>query len=411
MAMVLPGVALSDSILTPLINENTVATPLFMGFTPTELTPPLRQVTSLTEAAEALGDSGILYHSLRHFFDNGGFNCFVLSLGMIDEVDPVAALNSALQNPQLAEIITAEPTVSLLAIPEIRSLNVKPGDGNDDDDKPGTFVDDLLFWQQSWQALLLLCQRCGNLFALLDTPDDPTLLHQLCTSFSASNLQDAAAWWPALQTQYHDDVADDGSFMVLSPVAAVAAAIQCNDRQNGIWCAPANIALAKVVRPTLTPVDGQMLLNDDGIPLNLIRSFPGKGVRLWGCRTLLNDSGSPWRYIQTRLLVNRVEKQLGELARVYLFEPNNALTWMKLKGQAWNWLRQQWLAGAFYGSRESDAFSLSVGLGESMTQEDIIAGKMVMSVSLALLAPAEFIDIRLVFDTQNGALNASTAGE
>lgn len=240
-------------------------------------------------------------------------------------------------------------------------------------------------------------------------PTEITLTRQLVDTVTASNLHQAAAWWPALITPYPGDNGQD--YLTLSPTAAMAAVIQWNARRQGVWCAPANTPLAKTIRPTLKADAASVLQNNAGVTLNLIRSLPGKGVRPWGCRTLLNDPTSPWRYIQTRLLVNYVTSQLSVLARAWLFEPNTALTWMKLKGQAHIWLRQLWLNGAFYGTNEEDAFALDIGMPDTMTAEEINAGIMRIRIHLALLAPAEFYAITLAFDTRNGMAVQNATGE
>lgn len=199
--------------------------------------------------------------------------------------------------------------------------------------------------------------------------------------------------------------------MVLSPLPAVAAVIQRNAEERGVWMAPANISLTATLRATRTPLDAQELIESSGIQSNLIRSFVGKKVLLWGCRTLLNDDTSCWRFIQTRLLINDVENVLRDLAKNYVFEPNNAQTWMKLKAQAWTWLQQLWLAGAFYGVEEEDAFSVDIGLGETMSEQDIREGKMVLLVRLALMAPAEFIDINLTLNLRDSSSQIDVVGE
>jgi phage tail sheath protein FI len=270
-------------------------------------------------------------------------------------------------------------------------------------------VDVDALWYQGWQALLTLCRQAPQRFALLELPDSPAHAVMLTQqSFSADLCQRGAAWWPRLETSYEDEASAP---VVLSPLPSVAAAIQRSAHDNGVWKAPANIPLAKTRRPTQSILTSHALLDNQGVSCNLIRSFVGKGVRLWGCRTLISEGDSPWRYIQTRLLVSSVEHYLSKLARAYLFEPNTAPTWMKLKGQVWTWLRQQWLAGAFFGTVEDEAFSLSIGLDETMTEDDIRHGKLILQVRLALLAPAEFIDISLTLDLRDGTASAQTGGQ
>ncbi|MEL5589503.1 phage tail sheath family protein [Serratia ureilytica] len=405
MAMVLPGVSYDETLLTQASNDDPVTMPLFIGYTFPDVVIPVTtmqpvSVGSLTQAIVHFGQRGMLAYSLRHFFENGGRQCYVLSLGP-GQGEPAArllALIAALQAPQMLETLLADDKTGLVLVPELSELN----------EVNAAEVDVDALWYQGWQALLTLCRQAPQRFALLELPDAPAQAVTLTgQSFSADLCQRGAAWWPRLETPYEDEASAP---VVLSPLPAVAAAIQRSAHDNGVWKAPANLPLVKTRRPTQSILTSQALLDNQGVSCNLIRSFVGKGVRLWGCRTLLNEENTAWRYIQTRLLVSSVEHYLCKLARAYLFEPNTAPTWMKLKGQVWTWLRQQWLAGAFFGTVEEEAFSLSIGLDETMTQDDIRQGKMILQVRLALLAPAEFIDISLTLDLRDGTASAQIGG-
>lgn len=362
------------------------------------------RVGSLTQAISQFGERGTLAYALHHFFDNGGLYCYVLSLGQ-GEAEPANRLKeliSKLQSPPIKETILADTQTGLLLVPEMSELNdISPAVLSAQQENESE-VNTTSLWQQGWNALLELCHQGPPRFALLELPEclqDADLL--ITPPFFTALCQNGAAWWPRLQTSYRDN----DQFVLLSPLPAVAAAIQRRAREQGIWCAPANMMLSKTLQPTCSILPAQTRLRSLGVSCNLIRSFTGKGVRLWGCRTLLDDKTSPWRYIQTRLLANSVARYLSKLAHSYLFEPNNAQTWMKLKGQIWPWLRQQWLAGAFFGTVEEEAFSVSIGLNETMSEADIRQGKMLLRVHLALLAPAEFIDISLTLDQRDSSAN------
>lgn len=406
MAMVLPGVSYDETLLTQASNDDPVTMPLFIGYTfpgvaiPVTVMQPV-SVGSLTQANSLFGQSGTLAYSLRHFFENGGRQCYVLSLGP-GQGEPAARLHAligALQAPSMLETLLADDKTGLVLVPELSELN----------EVNAAEVDVDALWYQGWQALLTLCRQAQQRFALLELPDSPAQAVTLTgQSFSADLCQRGAAWWPRLETSYEDEASAP---VVLSPLPAVAAAIQRSAQDNGVWKAPANLPLAKTRRPTQSILTSPALLDNQGVSCNLIRSFVGKGVRLWGCRTLLNEENTAWRYIQSRLLVSSVEHYLSKLARAYLFEPNTAPTWMKLKGQVWTWLRQQWLAGAFFGTVEDEAFSLSIGLDETMTEDDIHQGKMILQVRLALLAPAEFIAVSLTLDLRDGTTSAQIGGQ
>lgn len=406
MAMVLPGVSYDETLLTQASNDDPVTMPLFIGYTfpgvaiPVTVMQPV-SVGSLTQANSLFGQSGTLAYSLRHFFENGGRQCYVLSLGP-GQGEPAARLHAligALQTPQMLETLLADDKTGLVLVPELSELN----------EVNAAEVDVDALWYQGWQVLLTLCRQAQQRFALLELPDSPAQAVTLTgQSFSADLCQRGAAWWPRLETSYEDEASAP---VVLSPLPAVAAAIQRSAQDNGVWKAPANLPLAKTRRPTQSILTSPALLDNQDVSCNLIRSFVGKGVRLWGCRTLLNEENTAWRYIQSRLLVSSVEHYLSKLARAYLFEPNTAPTWMKLKGQVWTWLRQQWLAGAFFGTVEDEAFSLSIGLDETMTEDDIHQGKMILQVRLALLAPAEFIAVSLTLDLRDGTTSAQIGGQ
>ncbi|MFA1241126.1 phage tail sheath family protein [Serratia odorifera] len=415
MAMVLPGVSYDETLLTQGSDDDPVTMPLFIGYTLPDVAIPVTamqpvSVGSLTQASSLFGQRGTLAYSLRHFFENGGRQCYVLPLGPGQE-EPAArlhALIAALQTPQMLETLLADDKTGLVLVPELSELNAVRSSSLSAEGTYTAEVDVDALWYQGWHALLTLCRQVPQRFALLELPDSPAQAVALTgQSFSADLCQRGAAWWPRLETSYEDEASAP---VVLSPLPAVAAAIQRSAHDNGVWKAPANLPLAKTRRPTRSILTSQALLDNQGVSCNLIRSFVGKGVRLWGCRTLLNEENTAWRYIQTRLLVSSVENYLSKLARAYLFEPNTAPTWMKLKGQVWTWLRQQWLAGAFFGTVENEAFSLSIGLDETMTQDDIHQGKMILQVRLALLAPAEFIAVSLTLDLRDGTASAQIGG-
>jgi|GEM_PF-1282655 len=418
MAMVLPRVSYNEALLTQASNDDPVTMPLFIGYTLSDMAsdaaiPAMQPVSvgSLTQAINFFGQRGTLAYSLRHFFENGGLQCYVLPLGAGKE-EPAARLQdliAALQAPLMLETLLADDKTGLVVVPELSELNEVSVSSLFAEGTYTAAVDTDTLWYQGWQALLTLCRQAPQRFALLELPDDPAHAVTLTQQFFSTDLcQRGAAWWPRLETSYQDEALAP---IVLSPLPAVAAAIQRSVHDNGVWKAPANIPLAKTRRPTQSILTSQALLDNQGVSCNLIRSFVGKGVRLWGCRTLLNEENTAWRYIQTRLLVNSVEHYLSKLARAYLFEPNNAQTWMKLKGQVWTWLRQQWLAGAFFGTVENEAFSLRIGLDETMTKDDIRHGKMILQVRLALLAPAEFIILSLTLDLRDGTASVQTGGQ
>ncbi|WP_446469294.1 phage tail sheath family protein [Xenorhabdus stockiae] len=400
MERIQPGVTLTESIITTGQQEIPSAVPVFIGYTSRnqQHTKTAVRIDNLVEYIRLFGDHHLMAFAVRHYFDNGGQQAFVLPLqgNMPSEnitQTEAETLMAALSSKAVQEAISAETQITLILAPDIARLN----DNVIDDQQ---ILSNL--WSEVWMVLLQLSQTRSNLFVLLDAPDEIEQAKQCLKDLSSGYRQWGAAYWPRLETTYQD--ISGSKNIVLSPTAAIAALIQHTDSEVGVWKAPANIALSQVIRPVKSYLQGSELFNSNGTSLNVIRTFPGKGIRVWGCRTLENTDNTPWRYLQTRRLVSYVIAHLAKLARMYIFEPNNELTWMKCKGQSYNWLRQLWLQGGLYGSREDEAFTVLLGVNETMTEEDIRAGKMIMKVALAVLSPAEFIEISLVFDTQTGAL-------
>ncbi|WP_036774147.1 phage tail sheath family protein [Photorhabdus australis] len=393
-----PGVTITENLISQKQDDAFIGVPVFIGYTQPAKNDRVNDKTaiklnSLTDFTLSFGESGLTYYSVRHFFENGGQQAYVLSLGSDKPRDDFQSLTTSLQQDWVKQTISAQSAITLIVVPDIVYLNQMddPDSGIDQHDKAQ-------FWLQFWQSVLNLCNSRRGIMGLLDAPDDPVLAAECLTQFSSNDRQWGAVYWPRLKSAYQEQ----NQPIVLSPTAAVAAIIQRNDNQMVVWHAPANVPLAKVINPVRSYIEADDLFNQNGTSLNLVRSFPGKGTRIWGCRTLDNTPGSPWRYIQTRRLVSYIEAHMTQLGRAFVFEPNNAITWTKFKGQAYNWLRQLWLNGGLRGTQEDQAFEVLLGIDESMSETDLQAGRMIMKIRLALLIPAEFIELSLTFDTRTG---------
>ncbi|MBD1583112.1 phage tail sheath family protein [Pseudoalteromonas sp. S16_S37] len=184
------------------------------------------------------------------------------------------------------------------------------------------------------------------------------------------------------------------NYLVLPPSPAIAGVIAKTDKDRGVWKAPANIALSQVLAPTLA-IDSteQENLNVDatsGKSINAIRTFVGKGTLVWGARTLAGNDNE-WRYVSVRRLFNTVEESIQKATQFAVFEPNTPFTWLKLKTMIESYLENLWRQGAFFGESPAQAFFVNVGLGQTMTEDDINNGIMNIEIGLAAVRPAEFI--------------------
>ncbi|WP_179412982.1 phage tail sheath family protein [Mucilaginibacter sp. E4BP6] len=182
----------------------------------------------------------------------------------------------------------------------------------------------------------------------------------------------------------------------LPPSGAMAGLYTAVDNSRGVWKAPANVSVSMVNAPSVNiSNEGQQSLNVDvmaGKSINVIRSFPGVGTLVWGGRTLDGNS-QDWRYINVRRTLIMIEQSLKLAARAYVFEPNDANTWITVKSMFDNFLVNLWKQGALAGAAPEQAFDVQIGLGSTMTGNDILDGKMLITVKVAIVRPAEFIVI------------------
>jgi phage tail sheath protein FI len=391
-----PGVIVTEKNITSPSYDVSSAVPLFIGYTEKGNSYTLYPVDDFSEYEALFGgpmkqkvignNTSVLYYSLKHYFDNGGSGGFVLSLGSYTEAEtssPEEVL-ATFRDSRIAIAVAGQPRITLVAIPDMVLLP----DGS------------VFLWQNAWQTLLDLCQCRTGLFGLLETPDRPDKVIECLASFMGIGREWGAAYWPRLVTSYDQE----GHPVVVPPSAALAAVIEYVDNSAGVWTAPANIDLAKVIKPTQSYLwVNDHLVNGDA-SFNLIRSFPGRGTRVWGCRTLSTGADSPLRYVQTRRLLSYIETNTSQLVRMFVFEPNSEITWYKVKGQVSNWLHKLWLQGGLYGTEESQAYSVKAGLDETMTEADVKQGIMIVNIRLATLYPAEFIELSLQFDMSTGGV-------
>lgn len=182
---------------------------------------------------------------------------------------------------------------------------------------------------------------------------------------------------------------------LLPPSAAMAGIYTMVDRSRGVWKAPANVTLNYVNSPAEDIDDeGQADLNApmNGKAINVIRAFRGEGIKVWGARTLDGNS-LDWRYVNVRRTLLFLEESVRNAARAYVFEPNDAGTWINMKCMIENFLRSVWKRGGLAGATPEDAFEVHIGLGDTMTGDDILEGIMRITVLVAVTHPAEFIEI------------------
>lgn len=230
----------------------------------------------------------------------------------------------------------------------------------------------------------MLTQQSGFIEELMKNVDDPKMAGVLDKALAKKSKN-----WALLVKEI------TRKFNLLPPAAAMAGIYTMVDNSRGVWKAPANVSLNSVISPAVNiSHDDQEDLNVNihGKSINAIRTFIGEGVLVWGARTLDGNS-LDWRYINVRRTMIMLEESIKNAAKAYVFEPNDANTWVTMKSMIKNFLNGIWKRGGLAGATPEDAFSVHVGLGETMTSDDILEGVLRITVLVAVTRPAEFIEI------------------
>jgi uncharacterized protein len=448
-----PGVYIQEvPLLPPSVAEVSTAIPVFIGYTERGFAdgePVLARINTLLEYEARFGkaqptkfdvkihldaDSQLklidsidlatgftatpkfsLYYALSLYFKNGGGSCYVVSLGGYSAAPKASDFSLGLERVERED----EPT--LLVLTDAVSLP-------------------LADYHSLCQEALAQCRKLGDRFAIFDVRD--TGVDAFRTGIGTSDLMYGAAYHPylltALNYRYEEDqvtIIEAGATppagsavptlaslrstetslynrikaaladqrVVLPPSGAVAGAYARVDRERGVWKAPANVSLSSVIGPTVKLTNGdQESLNIDtnaGKSINAIRAFAGKGTLIWGARTLAGNDNE-WCFVSVRRLFIMVEESAMKATNFAVFEANDATTWLKVKGMLEAFLYGLWERGALAGPTPESAYFVNVGLGKTMTQQDVLKGLLIVEVGLAAVRPAEFIVLKFTHKLQ-----------
>ena len=222
-----------------------------------------------------------------------------------------------------------------------------------------------------------------------------TTNNAMTSTGEATTMADIQNSHTALYSSIQSDLS---SRKVTLPPSGSIAGIYANvDRERGVWKAPANVSLSAVNAPALK-INNSMQdnLNVDptsGKSINAIRAFAGKGILVWGARTLAGNSNE-WRYVSVRRLFINIEESIQKSTQFAVFESNDAGTWLKVKAMIQSYLYSLWQQGALSGTSAEQAYYVNVGLGSTMTPQDVLEGKMNIEIGVAAVRPAEFIVLK-----------------
>jgi uncharacterized protein len=240
-------------------------------------------------------------------------------------------------------------------------------------------------------AIIGHCERLRFRFAVIDSPRGISSASQLDPRSTLADSQYAAFYYPWIV------IADPGSGapVLIPPGGHILGVYARTDSERGVFKAPANEALRGVLDLEFAIDDNtQGLLNPIGV--NVTRNFPGRGFRVWGARTL--SSNALWKYVSVRRLFIFLERSIYEGTQWVVFEPNDERLWERVKDTIRLFLRTQWRNGALMGLTEEQAFMIACDRS-TMTQDDILNGRLVCEIGIAPVRPAEFVIFRIFQNT------------
>lgn len=240
-------------------------------------------------------------------------------------------------------------------------------------------------------SLVSHCEALGSRFAVLDIPKDSKSVTDIMKQRGIVDSDYCAMYHPWLKVFDPLDKKD----IFIPPSGAVLGIYARSDNSRGVHKAPANEVVANCTGLYCNYNTGeQEILNPKGV--NLIRKFPGSGIRVWGARTA--SSKPLWKYINIRRLFIYLEETIKANTNWVVFEPNDEFLWLRVQRTVSTFLEGVWKSGALVGASASDAFFVNIG-ASTMSQDDIDNGRLICIIGVAPVKPAEFVVFRITQKT------------
>ncbi len=272
--------------------------------------------------------------------------------------------------------LEAVDEITMLAVPDLMSAYQQG-------------VIDLEGVQAVQLAMIAHCELMGDRMAVLDPPPglNPQQIKEWRVDTAGYDSKYAALYYPWIKV--FDPLS--GTNAHVPPSGHLAGIWARNDETRGVHKAPANeVIRGAVALQTQVTKAEQDLLNPVGI--NCLRGFPGRGLRVWGARTLSSDAA--WRYLNVRRLFNYLEESILDGTQWVVFEPNDDALWARIRRTIGAFLVNEWRKGALFGLTPDEAFYVKCDR-ETNPAEGIDAGQVVCEIGVAPVKPAEFVIFRL----------------
>lgn len=235
--------------------------------------------------------------------------------------------------------------------------------------------------------LVAHCENLGSRFAVLDVPQDARKVQDILAHRDIFDSNYAALYHPWLTV--FDPL--DKKNIAIPPSGSVLGIYARSDNTRGVHKAPANEPVRACVGLDCQFNTGEQdILNPKGV--NLIRSFPGQGIRVWGARTA--TSNPSWKYVNVRRLFIFIEESIKANTSWAVFEPNDEVLWVRVQRTISVFLNGLWRGGSLAGSSPEEAFFVNIGR-DTMSQDDIDNGRLICVIGVAPVKPAEFVIFRI----------------
>jgi phage tail sheath protein FI len=319
----------------------------------------LDSFTNTVTNALGITSEGYLQTAIRGFFENGGTRCYVVRVESLQE--------SAFQ--QAIAALAPLTDLDLVAVPDVMLLSDENA---------------ILRVQQT---VLQHCAQQGDRFAILDALPKRTaetiIAQRQQLTIGQPEPVNGALYYPWLT---------NASGRLIPPSGHIAGIFARSDRDRGVFKAPANAVISDVLdleQVIDNPTNAE--LNASGI--NCLRSFPGRGIRLWGARTLSRDPN--WRYVNVRRLFLTVGRVIERNQIGATFDPNSPQLWNRIQRELSAYFTQLWQDGALQGQTPTQAFYVKCD-AQTNPPEIREAGQVITEIGLAPATPAEFIVVRII---------------
>lgn len=235
--------------------------------------------------------------------------------------------------------------------------------------------------------LVAHCENTASRFAVLDIPRNAKKIDDVIAHRDIFDSNYAALYHPWLTV--FDPL--DKRNIAIPPSGSMLGIYARSDNTRGVHKAPANEVVRACVGLDCQFNKGEQdILNPKGV--NLIRSFPGMGIRVWGARTV--TSNPSWKYVNVRRLFIFIEESIKANTNWAVFEPNDEVLWVRVKRTIEVFLTGMWRDGSLAGTSPDEAFFVNIG-HETMSQDDIDNGRLICVIGVAPVKPAEFVIFRI----------------